>query len=148
MPNNLDKNLKYQIDNLIGEHGYQSVFDAIQSKKSKETVLVIIGNCGLHPVPQILNDAEYYCATQGNLDFSTPETIKYEIEKMTKNLSNKLREKKWRDVYVLPFGHPVFSMYIKMTVYRVLGIDSKEIFHRGEGKYALISLDLRQHITF
>lgn len=142
---NIDR-LRSEIESLKAKYGEATFQAALKAGGAESNPLVIVGNCGLHPMPDIIPDAELYCATSGNLDFSSGDAVHSELRSMVTRLADKLRSGKWSKIYIMPFGHPVFSMHIKMTVYRVLGIDTSEIFHRGGGEYSIITADDRANM--
>lgn len=57
---------------------------------------------------------------------------------MVKNL----RSEQWSFVYLIPTGHPVLSLQIKAMVYRLLRLNTIDLYHKA-GTYFEINLDQR-----
>ncbi|WP_152568018.1 hypothetical protein [Sphingopyxis sp. LC81] len=132
---------------IAQRRGRGFIEQALQGDGTEADELTIVSNVGVHPLPLEFIKGELYPASTGSLDFSSTATVNAEIDKIVKNLTEKLKEKRWRKIYLLPFGHAVISMNIKMVVFRVLRIETIEIFYFGDGKYGLIERDTRLSIT-
>jgi hypothetical protein len=105
--------------------------------------LTIVSNAGIHPIPPELVVGELYIASSGNLDFSTIETVNSEYDNIILRLHEKLVEKRWGRVFLIPFGHTTLCMNIKLAVYRTLRIETIDNFYFGNGRYGVLSRDTR-----
>jgi hypothetical protein len=136
------------IESLISKRGRAFVENILaRHHGAKEEVLTIVCNEGLHPIPDEYIQGEVYIASKGNLDFSSAETIHKELDSIAVALKMKLHQKKWSKIILVPFGHSVICMNIKMIVYRVLRIETIDLFHCGAGKYAEIQRETRSVLT-
>lgn len=132
---------------IAQERGRSFVEQALQGNGAEADELTIVSNVGVHPLPLEFIKGDLYPASSGSLDFSSAETVNAEIDRIIKNLVEKLKERRWKKIYLLPFGHAVISMNIKMAVFRILRIETIDIFYFGGGEYALIERDTRLSIT-
>jgi hypothetical protein len=135
------------IREISARRGRQFIEKALFEDAFDEQVLTIVSNTGVHPLPLEEIRGELYVASKGNLDFSDENSVNSELDFIIANLLVKLQEKRWKKIYLLPFGHAVISMNIKMVVFRVLRIETADIFYFGGGKYGLIERDTRLAIT-
>lgn len=129
------------IKDLVSRRGRDFIFQELSNKE--DLVLTIISNVGIHPMPNEYIFGDCFAASEGNLDFSSIESVNNELDKITYRLKAKLFEKKWTKIYLIPFGHSVVSMTIKMTVYRALRIETIDLFYFGEGRYGYLERDSR-----
>lgn len=109
--------------------------------------LTIIANVGVHHLPAELLRGHVFKASVGNLDFSSISSVRAEYRRILKKLAGVLKNKKWKTVYLVPFGHSTLSMQIKLLVYRVTRIETVDIFYDGQGHYYDLSLDQRAIIV-
>ena len=107
-----------------------------------ENILTIIVNRGVHYLPNEYAIGEVYYASEGNLNFSSDASVHSEHERVLSGVSNKLKSKKWNQVHLIPFGPNTLSMQIKLLVYRITRIETKDLFYAGSGGY--LWLDIRQ----
>ncbi len=131
------------LQEIVRRQGRDFVISEISKLKNDANVLTIVSNVGLHPVPEDFVFGELYIASHGNLNFSTVSTVNLEINKVIQTLHAKLIEKNWSEIYLIPFGHSVLSMAIKLAVYRTLRIETNDIFYFGNGDYGVIRRDTR-----
>lgn len=115
--------------------------------KADALALTIVSNAGVHPVPEEYIVGELYVASEGSFDFSSIETVSEKYDEIILNLHQKLSEKKWEKIYLFPFGHSTLCMAIKIAVYRVLRIETIDIFYFGNGRYDYLDRDTRAVIT-
>jgi hypothetical protein len=130
------------LQRLVRQYGEEAIKHAIFEPVLDEE-LTIISNLHLHPVPVDFIRGEVFIASEGNLDFSDRDSVKKSLTEILTITKKKLQERRWKSVYILPFGHCVVSMNIKMLVYRVLHIEAKEIMHLGQQDYAHIDIFTR-----
>lgn len=105
--------------------------------------LTIVANAGLHPLPKEWIFGDLFVASEGNLNFSDANSVKSEIKIILEKLNLKLKEKRWNKIYLIPFGHSVISMNIKIAIYRALRIETTDLFYFGDGRYDVIDVDTR-----
>lgn len=137
---------------LIEQLGEQQARDILMQHlegKSRENknVLTIVVNKGVHYLPRENLRGTVFYASEGNLDFSTANSVQKEFEKILKDVSVVLKSKNWRRVFVVPFGPCALSMQIKLLIYRITGIESIEVFYLGEGEYMNLQIDQRRIIV-
>lgn len=104
--------------------------------------LTIIANTGLHEIPASYLRGEVYPASRGDWQVSTKEALLKEMTAILSRLATKLRSRSWKRVYLIPTGHPVLSLQIKSMVYRVLRINSIDLYYKA-GTYFEVDIDQR-----
>lgn len=65
-----------------------------------------------------------------------------ELKTILGRLAVKLRSGRWKRVYLIPTGHPVLSLQIKTMVYRLLRLNTIDLYYKA-GTYFEIDLDQR-----
>lgn len=134
------------LDEAVKSRGASAVAEALQGllKPSgpESTVLTIIANAGVHEIPRTYLRGEVYRASQGDWDASSEEALRGELNAILARLANKLRSRRWQRVYLIPTGHPVLSVQIKAMVYRLLRINTIDLYHKA-GTYFEIDIDQR-----
>jgi hypothetical protein len=118
-----------------------------RSSENDEYTLTIVTNIGLHPLPEKFLVGEVFFASEGQMDFSNVQTVENQYKEILLRAAKKLKEKNWKKVFVLPFGHVTLAMQIKLLVQKVLSIESTEIIHLGNGEYSFLSIDQRALIS-
>lgn len=137
-----DKNV---LERLLDRYGADAVETAIKARAANhQSELTIVANGGLHPIPSDFVFGRLYIASEGNLDFSNIDAVSIEIDSILRNLRKVLKSERWTKIYLIPFGHAVISMNIKMAVYRTLRIETSDIFYFGEGRYGVLEKDTRR----
>ena len=133
----------------LGEHEAFSILKEYveKGKSGEENVLTIVVNKGVHHLPEKSLRGTVFYASEGNLDFSSPESVEKEFGRVLVDVTKILKEKSWKQVFVLPFGPCALSMQIKLLVYRITRIESIEIFHLGEGEYMNLEINQRELIV-
>lgn len=140
-----DDDEKLLID-IVKRRGEDFVRKSLNARDGDRRELTIVSNAGLHPIPYDYVRGEIFIASEGNLDFSDIESVNSELDKIVQNLKTLLFSEKWTHVYLLPFGHSSISLTIKMTVFRLLRIETIDIFYFGSGKYDYLERDSRSAI--
>ena len=141
--NSLD--LHRLLDEIIAVRGEQSALAALQavaSSKDLALVLTIVANAGVHSIPEQYLRGEVYNASRGNWDASTQESLVRELTGLLTRLGHKLRSRPWKRVYLIPTGHPILSVQIKAMVYRLLRVNTIDLYHKA-GTYFEIDIDQR-----
>jgi hypothetical protein len=134
------------LDKAVKARGVERVVEALHSllnpSVSESAVLTIVANAGVHEIPRTYLRGEVYNASQGDWDASTDETLLLELKGILALLATKLRSAQWKRVYLIPTGHPVLSLQIKAMVYRLLRLNTIDLYHKA-GEYFEINLDQR-----
>ncbi|MDF2457778.1 MAG: hypothetical protein K0S79_194 [Nitrospira sp.] len=132
------------VDQFIQLHGESKLRTALGELNHDELgVLTIIANAGIHPLHPLHERGEIFAASTGNLDFSDEAMANQAINEALRAVARKLKEKRWKRVYIVPFGPAILSMQIKAVVYKVLNIDSIDVLHAGGGIHYDIEIDSR-----
>jgi hypothetical protein len=133
------------LDQVIAEQGSEKVELALNSviQDSRMNVLTIIANQGDHSIPARYLRGEIFVASKGNLDFTSGLIIKRQFMQILKKLREKLQEKSWNRIYLIPTGHPTLSIQLKLSVYRIVRINTTDIFYYG-GRYYDLDIDIRK----
>ena len=146
-----NEKLSAHIDDLIEEFGLENVEGEINkaknSNKDTNRILTIICNEGVHHLPDEYKRGTLFVASKGSLDFSSRATVVREYTVILEKTIQKLMERPWETIYIIPFGPPTLSMLIKLIVYRITGIDSTDVMHIGKNKRVDLHFDVRTLIT-
>jgi hypothetical protein len=129
-----------------GEEWLCSLLEA-NAQNAQEDVLTIIVNQGKHFLPAEFCRGYVHVASRGDLDFSSPESVRFQYETILRETAEVLKARAWKAVYVVPFGHTTLSMQIKLLAYRVAGIETIDLFHFGGGRYADLQINQRPLIA-
>lgn len=130
------------INDFVQKNGESKLIELLAVKKHVG-VLTIISNAGIHPYHGLHMRGEVFFASKGTLDFSTPESAVSEIEAALLRVAKKLKEKRWNQVYLVPFGPAPLSLQIKSLVKKVLDIETIDVLHIGNGVHIDISINPR-----
>lgn len=142
---NKDK-LSELIDLCVEEIGLEALkkllFEEINQNKSHNYSLTIIANQAFHKIPSRYLHGEVYIASSGNINFENKESIIVQYKEILLNLKQKLLEKEWKKVYLIPTGHVSLALQIKNLVYQLLRINTIDLFY-SKGDYYEIDIDYR-----
>jgi hypothetical protein len=142
--------LQIELNNLLKEYGEESVLSAVSKWASSgdERSCTIVVNEGLHPFPDFLYTGEIFSFSKGFLNFSNSSDLENDLILNLKLLSDFLKKRKWKKVYLIISGHAVLNMYVKMAVYRVTRIDTIDWVYDGAGNYLKISIPMRKIMSY
>ncbi|MGB9233572.1 MAG: hypothetical protein WCC04_04100 [Terriglobales bacterium] len=138
--------LRRLLDQAVESSGSQRVAAALEglasSDASEERALTIIANAGIHSIPPAFLRGEVYEASRGDWDASSEEALLLELRRILAQLVHKLRSGRWNRVYLIPTGHPILSLQIKAMVYRILRLNTIDLYYKA-GSYFEVDLDQR-----
>ncbi len=106
-------------------------------------VLTIVANAGVHEIPSEHLRGDVFHASHGNWNVSTDGDLRSELQRILTGVAQKLKERPWQIVYLVPTGHPVVSMQIKTLVYRALRLNTIDLAYLN-GTYYIVDLDQRE----
>ena len=130
-----------------GEQEVAHTLAALTQKASSEyDELTIVGNEGMHSIPDTFVHGEKYVATSGNLDLSSCEAIERAYIRALISLAQKLRERTWKKVYFIPTGPTTLGLQIKLLVYHITRLSTIDLFY-SRGDYHEIALDYRSYLA-
>jgi hypothetical protein len=132
---------------ILGEKRALEVLERAASTAKVPTELTIIANAGVHHIPDDIFRGRVYLASEGNLDFSSAETVQSEYEEVLSNLAKVLKSQRWERIYLVPFGPTTLSLQIKLMVYRVTAIETVDWFYAGNGEYFQLAFPQRKIIS-
>ena len=140
------------LNDLIEKIGHDRAIDILsrfaqEDAEADAHVLTIVSNKGVHHLPEDILRGEVFYASEGNLDFSSLDTVSVEFREILGGLAEKLKSKKWKRIHIIPFGPCALSMQIKLLVYRITRIESVDIFYLGEGEYVDLEINQRNVIV-
>lgn len=126
--------LKNLIETYIIENGEDSLISTLKKNISNNSngIITIIVNQGLHHFPDALIKGEKYICSHGSFNI---DDIKTHIEQTLSDLAKKLKSERWRKIYLVPSGHPLLSMQVKLLIFRITRMESIDIGYFGEGGY-------------
>ena len=113
-----------------------------QRGDESDNALTIVANRGVHHLPDENLRGTVFYASEGNLDFSSAESVQEEFERILEGVARILKSRSWKQVFIVPFGPCALSMQIKLLIYRITRIESIDIFHLGQGEY--MDLEVKQ----
>lgn len=132
------------VEEFIEIHGESALVDRIRPDVNSGEILTIISNGGVHPYHDLHKRGDIFIASEGNIDFSTENSAIRGIEEILVRVSRKLKEKRWRKVYLVPFGPAPLSLQIKSLVHKILDIETIDVLHIGNGRHIDLNLDPRK----
>lgn len=141
-PSDLHRLLDEVLRTTDGEHVVAALENLLKPNLPENAVLTIIANAGVHAIPAVYLRGEVYEASRGDWDTSTEEALVLELKAILSRLAKKLRSGQWKRVYLIPTGHPVLSLQIKAMVYRILRLNTIDLYHKA-GTYFEVELDQR-----
>jgi len=109
-------------------------------------VLTIVSNSGAHRLPKEIIKGELYVASKGNFDVTNGKILSEQYMSIAKKLAIKLKEKKWDEIYLVPFGPSTLNMLIKIITFRVTYTDTIDYFYTENGDYLELQLNTRSCI--
>ena len=141
-----DDELHHLLSEAVSRRGRPAVAKALQvlleSEDCSEDSLTIVANAGIHEVPSEYLRGEVYEASHGNWDARTQESLVGELTAILSRLALKLRSRQWKRVYLIPTGHPILSLQIKTMVYRLLRMNTIDLYYKA-GSYLEVDIDHR-----
>lgn len=140
-----DNTLK-ALDAYVREYGEDHLLEIISTKEGGD-VLTIVANAGVHPYHPLHKRGEVFEASTGTLDFSSKESAIRSIESALLRTATKLKEKRWRRVYLVPFGPAPLSLQIKSLVHKILDIETIDVLHIGNGEHVDVEINSRSVAT-
>lgn len=112
----------------------------------EKPTLTIISNLGSHRIPERYLRGEIFVASEGNLDFSNKIIIEDQYKQILGFTREKLLEKNWGRIYLIPTGHVTLSLQLKMLVYRVTRLSTVDIFY-SDGNFFELDINPRLPLT-
>ncbi len=117
--------------------------DLVQDGRPEEHVLTVVGNTGVHEIPPEYRRGVVYAASHGNWSANSQDEVVQELKGILTRLVRQLRSQPWKSVYFIPTGHPVLSIHIKTMVYRVLRLNTIDLYYK-DGRYYEVDIDHRE----
>lgn len=130
------------VEAYVLEYGEDRLLEMLATTQDDD-VLTIVTNAGIHPYHQLHKRGEIFEASVGTLDFSSKESAIVSIESALLRTAEKLKEKRWHRVYLVPFGPAPLSLQIKSLVHKVLDIDTIDVLHIGNGEHVDVEINPR-----
>lgn len=136
------------LEKLVEQDGVRKVKKSLVSllSDSEKPTLTIIANLGSHRIPDRYLRGEVYVASEGNLDFSSQSKVLNQYKGILGSARNKLMERTWGQIYLIPTGHVTLSLQLKMLVYRVTRMNTVDIFY-SDGKFFELEIDQRRNLS-
>ena len=133
------------LDTAVGAAGADRVAEVLTSLARRETLtdtLTLISNAGVHTIPDRYLHGDTYEVSHGDWVASTPAEVHEELTRLLHGLAHKLRSRPWRQVYLVPTGHPILTVNVKLLVYRLLRINTIDLYYKA-GEYIEVHIDHR-----
>lgn len=126
----------------VGAERLKSELATLATESDQCTTLTLVCNSGVHKIPSKYLRGEVYSISHGNFDASTATVLTEELINILSDLAKVLRSNTWKQVYLLPTGHPIISINAKAIVYRLLRINTVDICYLN-GEYMEVELNHR-----
>lgn len=136
-----DKTLK-AVEAYVRQNGEGHLLELLGINHDDD-VLTIVANAGVHPYHHLHKRGEVFEASVGTLDFSSKDSAIAAIEAALLKTANKLKEKRWRRVYLVPFGPAPLSLQIKSLVHKILDVETVDVLHIGNGEHVDVEINPR-----
>ena len=133
------------VDSAVEAAGAERVAEVLRSVVGRESdadTLTLISNAGVHTIPDRYLRGGVYEVSRGDWAVSTAAEVQEELMGLLYNLARKLRSRSWRRVYLVPTGHPVLTVNVKLLVYRLLRINTIDLYYKA-GQYLEVEIDHR-----
>ncbi len=141
--------LQEALTRALQKSGRKAVKDALLALEigadDDATYLTIVGNGGMHAIPESCIHGELYTVTRGTLDMSQADAINDLYILLLRPLAEKLREKAWKKIYLVPTGPTTLALQIKLLVYHITRISTIDLLYE-KGRYYEINLDYRSYL--
>jgi hypothetical protein len=99
----------------------------------------------LHPIPKRYLRGTVVNFSEGSLALD-PVNINLTLRRILKDAASTLSSNRWRNIYLIPTGHPLLSVAAALLVFRITRIDPVVVAYFGEEGYQDVKLDLRNFI--
>ncbi len=146
----VSRDLTDLIELAVHREGEQRVLEAVSALLHADIPdladLTIVGNEGMHNVPEKFLHGEHYIASRGNLDLSSCSAVESTYADVLTSLAAKLRERTWRKVYLIPTGPTTLVLQIKLLVYHITRLSTIDLFY-SRGDYCEVNLDYRRYLA-
>lgn len=131
----------------VGERKVADMLEKLgAATPSHSAELTIIANSGMHSIPEDFIHGEKYVVSHGNLDLSSPEAIESSYTLALRSLADKLRERAWKNIFLIPTGPTTLALQIKLLVYHVTRLSTIDL-HYSQGKYFELDLNYRSYLS-
>lgn len=131
---------------IYGEHELEKCLQEKIEGHPNDT-LTVICNIGVHAIPRSVVRGEAYVFSRGHVNLSTAQSINDEMHLLLEKLAEKLKEKNWRKIFIVPSGHPLFYAHAKYMIYRVTRIEATDVVYVGDGRYLDVEISHRPIIA-
>lgn len=139
--------LAHLLDEAVEVAGRQRVAETLQalagSSMPVDEALTLVANAGVHTIPKAYLRGEVYEVSRGDWLADTRVDLETELNAILERLVRKLRSRRWQTIYLIPTGHPVLTANVKLLVYRILRLNTIDLYHRS-GRYIDVQIDHRR----
>ena len=140
-------NLAHLLNEAVEVAGRQRVAETLHaladSSVPVDDALTLVANAGVHTIPTAYLRGEVYEVSRGDWLADTRMDLETELNAILERLVRKLRSRRWEPIYLIPTGHPVLTANIKLLVYRILRLNTIDLYYRS-GTYIDVQLDHRR----
>lgn len=134
------------VDTAVGAAGVERVAETLRGlvlRENEVDTLTLISNAGIHTIPDRYLRGDVYEVSRGDWAVNTAAEVREELMVLLHSLARKLRSRPWRRVYLVPTGHPVLTVNVKLLVYRLLRINTIDLYYKA-GQYLEVEIDHRR----
>jgi hypothetical protein len=123
----------------------KALLSLVESKDEASAELTIISNAGMHAIPSAYIHGTLYPASDGNIDLSTEAAITASYGLVLRKLAEKLKEREWKRIYLIPTGPTTLALQIKLLVYHITRLSTIDLYY-SRGNYFELALDYRDYL--
>lgn len=141
-----ERGLTELLARAVDAAGRDEVANALTALVERQTAidtLTLIANAGVHTIPEPYLRGEVFEVSRGNWTANTSDEVHEELTHLLTGLAAKLRSRPWKQVFLVPTGHPILTLNVKLLVYRLLRINTIDLYYKS-GTYIDVHIDHRR----
>lgn len=131
-----------ELQALIEKYGINSVRDFVAKYEEQKHDLTIICNVGLHRVSENVLNGDVHEFTSGNIVLDSEVEMKDDLQDSIVLLTEKLNERPYNNIYLVPTGPAVLALLVKNIVYTITRINTIDLVYTS-GKYFYFNYNYR-----
>jgi len=109
-------------------------------------ILTIVCDEKVHSIPDEILDGTVYIMNEENLDTSSDEALKSDLNNIAAGLISVLKSENWKHVKIIFTGHAILGALAKYLVYRICHLESTDIVYFGSSGYREYKFLLREEL--
>lgn len=131
-----------ELQTLIDKYGINEIREYIDGVGEQKHDLTIVSNAGLHRISENILNGEVFEFTTGNIAMCNQEEMKDDLREPIARLVNKLNQRAYKNIYLVPTGPAVLALLIKNIVYTISRINTIDLVYTS-GQYFYFDYNYR-----